>query len=71
MQDACHMNPIHHKAIGATRPTLRLACDASLRIAAPMLHLHTRAGATSVAFRSAPSFENNDLTHAPLSVEAS
>ncbi|MDP9542920.1 UNVERIFIED_ORG: ribosomal protein S18 acetylase RimI-like enzyme [Burkholderia cepacia] len=41
---------------------------------APMLHLHTDRRVSSLmtlaAFRSAPPFENYDLTHAPLSVEA-
>lgn len=64
------MRAMHDKASEATRPVSQLGLHALAHVDASMLHLHTGVCTTSVAFRSALSFENYDLTHAPLSVEA-
>ncbi len=64
------MSAMHDKASEATPPVSQCGLHASPHVDASMLHLHTDVCATSIAFRSALPFENYDLTHAPLSVEA-
>lgn len=70
MPDTSRMNAMHDKASEARPPISPFGEHALSRVGASMLHLHTGVPATSVAFRSALPFENYDLTHAPLSVEA-